>query len=280
MKGEDDDDEGSDTEDGLQVVREPTPKYVGGARTETWTQPLVPGWKESEDYVAEAERRKFMTGARDQLVALTRGEGSPWLWERIGQAYMCAIPGHFNDEPANCLRIRVESDGQLLDAALRGLPYFAHRADLPPLAGIVQLDRTRDGDRYCYPVLASLAATSRLGGDPLRQLGGEGIRRAAGSYYLADYVNEPCWYRRAIDRHPDLCADALATVYRSLIRRRIRHNNHLFALSDDNASAGGGAAGGTDPARRLPDAVYEGAGLRSPRSALGRPAPRAQGGAG
>ena len=237
VKGEDEDDEGSDTEDGLQVVREPTPKYVGGARTETWTQPLVPGWKESEEYVAEAERRKFMTGAGDQLVALTRGEGSPWLWERIGQAYMCAIPGHFNDEPANCLRIRVESDEQLLAAALRGLPYFAHRADLPPLAGIVQLDRTRDGDRYCYPVLASLAATSRLGGDPLRQLGGEGIRRAAGSYYLADYVNEPCWYRRAIDRHPDLCADALATVYRSLIRRRIRHNNHLFALSDDNASA-------------------------------------------
>ena len=50
-------------------------------------------------------------------------------------------------------------------------------------------------------------------------------------------MNEPPWYRRAIDRHPDLCAEALVTVYRSLIRRRIRHNNHLFALSDDRAHA-------------------------------------------
>ncbi len=68
-----------------------------------------------------------MKKSRQQLTALTRGEGSPWLWDRIGQAYMCAIPGHFNDEPVNCLRVRVQSDEQLLDSVLRGLPRFVHR---------------------------------------------------------------------------------------------------------------------------------------------------------
>ena len=229
--------DGSDGEDGVSSVREPTPKYAGKARAETWTQPLVPGWKESEDYLVEAERRRFMKEGRQQLPALARGEGSPWLWDRIGQAYMCAIPGHFNDEPVNCLRVRVQSDEQLLDSALRGLPHFMRRDDLPPLAEIVRLDRTREGDRYCYPVLASMAAAASLGHDPLSELDREGIRRAVGSWYLADYVNEPPWYRRAVDRHPGLCAEALVTVYRSLIRRRISHNNHLFALSDDSAHA-------------------------------------------
>ena len=237
VKGEDEGDQGSDVQDGLEVVREPTRKYAGKARIETWTQPLVPGWKESEDYLVEAEWRKFMKEGRQQLTALARGEGSPWLWDRIGQAYMCAIPGHFNDEPANCLRVRVQSDEQLLEAALQGLPHFVHRDDLPPLAEIARLDRTADGDRYCYPVLASLAEAARFGDDPLSELDREGIRRAVGSWYLADYVNEPPWYGRAIDRHPDLCAEALDTVYRSLIRRRINHNNHLFALSDDDTHA-------------------------------------------
>ncbi len=218
-------------------VREPAPKYVGSAGAETWTRPLVPGWKESEDPLVETERRKFMADAREQADVLARGLGSPWLWDRIGRAYMCAIPGHFNDEPANSLRVRVESDERLRDAAMRGLPRFLHREDLPPLGEIVRLDRTSEGDRYCYPVLASLAATDALGRDPLGELDDEGIRRAAGAWYLADHVAEPSWHRRAVERRPDLCAEALVTVYRSLIRRRIGHNRHLFALADDDAGA-------------------------------------------
>ena len=116
---------------------------------------------------------------------------------------------------------------------LKGLPGFVHRNDLPPLAEIVRLDGTKEGDSYSYPVLASLAETARLGGDPLCGFGREGITRAVGSYYLADYVKEPPWYRRAIDNHPDLCADALVTVYRSRIRRRVKRNHHLFSLSHD-----------------------------------------------
>ena len=46
-------------------------------------------------------------------------------------------------------------------------------------------------------------------------------------------MKAPPWYRRAVDQHPDLCTDALVTVYRSRIRRRVERNNHLFALSED-----------------------------------------------
>ena len=214
-------------------VREPTPDYPGKARTETWTQPLVPGWKESGDLVAEARQRKFMAEAREQIAQLARGEGSPWLWHRIGRAYMCAIPGHFDDEPSASLRAQLESDERLLDAALRGLPRFAHRDDTPPLDEIVRLDGTKEGDHYSYAVLASLAETTRHGGDPLLRLDEAGIKRAIGACHLAQFVKEPTWYRRAIHRYPCLCADAFVSVYRSLIRRRIECDGYLFALSDD-----------------------------------------------
>ena len=234
---ETEDDEMSNDENGGKVVRESKPKYAGAARPDPWRQPIVPGWKESEDFVKEAERKRLMSDGREQIAALARGEGSPWLWERIGEAYMCAIPGHFGDEPADCLRVRFESDGQLLDAALRGLPHFVRREDLPPLAEIVQLDQEFGGDRYCYPVLASLAATVNGGGDPLNGLDEEGIRRAVGSWYLADHVHEPPWYRRAVREHPGLCADALVTVYRPLIRDGSEHTRHLFDLAADDANA-------------------------------------------
>lgn len=236
-KAETEGEEVSDDEKGPEVVREPSPKYTGKAKPDPWRQPTVPGWKESEDFVKEAERLRFMADAREQVDALALGEGSPWLWERIGEAYMCAIPGHFGDEPTDCLRARVESDGQLLEAVLEGLPHFVHRDDLPPLAEIVRLDRKREGDRYCYPVLASLAATTTSGSDPLDALDDDGIRRAVGSWYLAHHVHEPPWYRRVACEHPGLCAEALITVYRSLIRHGSGHNRHLFDLSHDDANA-------------------------------------------
>lgn len=218
---------------GGSTVREPPPRYTGKARTETWTQPLVPGWKESEDYAVEAERRRFRKDAREQIARIARGDGSPWLWHRIGRAYMCAIPGHFNDEPTASLRTQVESDQRLLDAALRGLPHFAHRDDIPTLDKMARLDGTEDGDSHSYPLLASLAETARHGGDPLRRLDEAGITRAVGAYCLARFVKEPAWYRRAVHRYPRLCADALVTVHRRLIRRRSQRTGYLFALSDD-----------------------------------------------
>ncbi|MDE2793470.1 MAG: hypothetical protein OXL34_01520, partial [Gemmatimonadota bacterium] len=65
----------------------------------------------------------------------------------------------------------------------------------------------------------------------------EGIRRAVGSWYLADHVHEPPWYRRAVREHPGLCADALVTVYRPLIRDGSEHTRHLFDLAADDANA-------------------------------------------
>ena len=241
-------------EDGGGTVREPTPGYAGTARMETWTEPLVPGFRASGDPVAEATQRKFMAELRDRIAEVERGEGPPWLWDRIGCAYMCAIPGHFEDEPVESLRTQVESDERVLKAALRGLPHFVHRADIPPLAEMVRQEDTLEGDLHAYPVLASLAETARQGGesasqgdeperpagepakpggDPLRHLGDAGITRALGACHLARFVKEPAWYRPAVHRHPQLCADALITVYRALIRRRTECDGPLLALSDD-----------------------------------------------
>ena len=226
---------GSGGEGGAGAVREPVPLYTGKAWTETWTRPLVPGRRESVDPVTEHEQREFMSCACREVVAVRRGRGDAWLWHRVGRAYMSAVPGSFDAEPTAGLRALVESHETLLDAALQGLPHFVHRGDIPPLVEIVRMDETSGGAHYPYPVLAGLAETARLGHDPLHGLDAEAIRRAVGCYYLADYVREPPWYRRAIDRHPQLCAEALVTVYRSRIRRRSGNNSHLFALSHDAA---------------------------------------------
>ena len=224
-------------EDRGSPVREPTPRYAGKARTETWTQPLVPGPIESGDPVAEDRQRKFMAELRKRIAQIARGEGPPWLWDRIGCAYMCAIPGHFEDEPVTSLRTQVEADERLLAAALRGLPHFVRRNDVPSLDQMARQDATPEGDFHAYPILAGLAETARQGGDPLRHLDDTGISRAVGAYHLARYVKEPTWYRRAIELHPQLCADALITVYRALIRRRAECDGPLLTLSDDDRYA-------------------------------------------
>ena len=277
---ETEDDEMSNEENGRETVRESTPKYAGAARPDPWRQPIVPGWKESEDYGKEAERKRFMSDGREQIAALARGEGSPWLWERIGEAYMCAIPGHFGDEPADCLRVRVESDGQLLEAALRGLPHFVRRGDLPPLAEIVQLDQEIWGG----PLLLSGARQpgrdrqgrrrplerAGRGGDPPGRgilVPGEPRARAALVPSCGRRTPRPL-RRRAGHRvpapHPRR-ERTHSTPLRSRRRRRQRR---------------GGAAGGAHPARRLPDTVCEAAVPGAPRAALGRaalPAPGAVG---
>ena len=269
-----------DYEAGPPRVREPTPRYGGKTGVSAWNRPIVPGWKESEDYTKQAERRKFMADARQQVTVLERGEGSPWLWHRIGRAYMCAIPGHFNGDPTDTLRLQVESDERLLDSALKGLPGFVHRNDLPPLAEIVRLDGTKEGDSYSYPVLASLAETARLGGDPLCGLGREGITRAVGSYYLADYVKEPPWYpargrqaprplrRRAGHGVPVAYPAPRQTQLpslRPLRRRGIRR---------------GGAAGGPGSVGRFPDSLHQAAGICAACAPVGRTALRPEGRAG
>ncbi|MDE2783754.1 MAG: ATP-binding protein [Gemmatimonadota bacterium] len=224
-------------EDRTRPAREPTARYAGKATTETWTQPLVPGSKHSGDPVAEDRQRKFMAELRKRIAQIARGEGPPWLWDRIGCAYMCAIPGHFDDEPVASLRTQVEADERLLAAALRGLPHFVRRIEIPSLHEMARQDATLEGDFHAYPILASLAETARQGGDPLRHLGDAGITRAVGASHLARYVKEPTWYSQALELHPRLCAEALITVYRSLIRRRAECDGPLLALSDDDRYA-------------------------------------------
>ena len=167
VKGERKDAAKRDGEVGPLRAREPTPKYTGKARVSAWNRPIVPGWKESEDYTKQAERRKFMADARQQVTVLERGEGSPWLWHRIGRAYMCAIPGHFNGDPTDTLRVQVESDERLLDAALKGLPGFAHRDDLPPLTEIVRLDGTRGGGQLLLPAAGQPGRDCEAGERPV-----------------------------------------------------------------------------------------------------------------
>ena len=104
-----------DYEAGPPRVREPTPRYGGKTGVSAWNQPIVPGWKESEDYTKQAERRKFMADARQQVTVLERGDGSPWLWHRIGTRLHVrdtrALQRRPNRHPARPGRVRRTASG-------------------------------------------------------------------------------------------------------------------------------------------------------------------------
>ena len=224
-------------------VREPSPGY--GAPSGSFPgygDPIVPGLEEAEDPILRDERIRLMAGVREHEDAMARGRGSPWLWHMMGRAYMGAMPEHYQGDPIERLRIRLGDDDGLLTSVLAGLPRLVRRDDLPSLDEIVRLEEehakappfTDAVPRFAYQILAAMGEIGRLGGDALDGLDADAVARAVGCYYMTPYVEEPPWYRRAVRAHPEPCAEALATVHRSLIRRRKDHNNHLFALAGDS----------------------------------------------
>lgn len=227
-------------------VREPAPGYRAPSGSfPGYGDPTVPGLEEAEDPILRDERIKLMAGVREHEDALARGRGTPWLWHMIGRAYMGAMPEHFEDDPIERLRVRLADDEGLLASVLAGLPRLVGRDDLPSLDEIVRLEEehakappfTDTVPRFAYQILAGMGEIGRLGGDALEGLDAGGVARAIGCYYITPYVEEPAWYRRAVRAHPEPCAQAQATVHKSLIRRRKDHNNHLFALAGDSIYA-------------------------------------------
>ena len=227
-------------------VREPSPGY--GAPSGSFPgygDPMVPGLEEAEDPILRDQRIKLMAGVREHEDALARGRGSPWLWHMIGRAYMGAMPEHFEDDPIERLRVRLQDDEGLLTSVLAGLPRLVGRDDLRSLDEIVRLEEEYAKappfddtvPRFAYQILAGMGEIGRLGGDALEGLDAGGIARAIGCYYITPYVEEPAWYRRAVRAHPLPCAQALVAVHKSLIRRGKDHNNHLFALAGDSIYA-------------------------------------------
>lgn len=227
-------------------VREPSPGYgAPSGGFPGYGDPMVPGLEEAEDPILRDQRIKLMAGVREHEDALARGRGSPWLWHMIGRAYMGAMPEHFEDDPIERLRVRLQDDEGLLTSVLAGLPRLVGRDDLRSLDEIVRLEEEYAKappfddtvPRFAYQILAGMGEIGRLGGDALEGLDAGGIARAIGCYYITPYVEEPAWYRRAVRAHPLPCAHALVAVHKSLIRRGKDHNNHLFALAGDSIYA-------------------------------------------
>ncbi len=227
-------------------VREPSPGYRAPSGVfPGYGDPMVPGLEEAEDPILRDQRIKLMAGVREHEDALARGRGSPWLWHMIGRAYMGAMPEHFEDDPIERLRVRLQDDEGLLTSVLAGLPRLVGRDDLRSLDEIVRLEEEYAKappfddtvPRFAYQILAGMGEIGRLGGDALEGLDAGGIARAIGCYYITPYVEEPAWYRRAVRAHPLPCAQALVAVHKSLIRRGKDHNNHLFALAGDSIYA-------------------------------------------
>ena len=181
------------------------------------------------------QHTEFMTYVRGQRESLASGECSVPLLDFIAQAYLGVSHRDRDLSPVDRVAKLLDSDQELVGAALDGLRRIVPRPEVPGVLDIIRLDEEEQRSLYARPVLAGLAERDRIGGDALEGLADEVIVRSVASYYLTPLglARRPGWYVQALLSHPAPVASALVQVYQSLIRRDRAVDEHVHYLAHD-----------------------------------------------
>ena len=175
-----------------------------------------------------------------------RARATPVLLDHLARTYFGFDSGHMSSDPIDSLRNLLDSDESLVSATLSGFERVLERDDLPDLDEIVRLDSEGKYSRLALPVLAGLAEGDRTGCGGHRTLTADGIKRAAGFYYLIPRptvrgprpgwyrpAGVPDWYDELVRSHAELVAASLVAVHRSKIRRKVQCEEDLAPVAWD-----------------------------------------------
>ena len=181
------------------------------------------------------QHTEFMTDVRGQRESLASGECSVPLLDFIAQAYLGVSHRDRDLSPVDRVAKVLDSDQELVGAALDGLRRIVSRPEVPGVSEVIRLDKGEKMSLYARPVLAGLAERHRIGGDALEGLSAEVVVRSVAFYYLTPLglARRPDWYVEALLSHPAPVATALVQVYRSLIRRDRAIDEHVHYLAHD-----------------------------------------------
>ena len=204
-------------------------------------------WKQEAAVARERRRREeqqFVAHVREQASDLSAGSCTPALLDHLARTYFGFDSGHMSTDPIDSLRNLLASDESLVSATLSGFERVLERDDLPDLDEIVRLDSEGKYSRLALPVLAGLAEGDRTGCGGHRTLTADGIKRAAGFYYLIPRptvrgprsgwyrpAGVPDWYDELVRSHAELVAESLVAVHRSKIRRKMQCEEHLAPVA-------------------------------------------------
>ena len=220
------------------------------------TEATLAKWKQEAATVRERQRQEeqqFVAYVRARADQLAAASCEPALLDCLARTYFGFDSGHMLADPVESLRSSLDSDDNLVSAALSGFKCTLERDDLPDLDEIVRLDKEGRRSLYALPVLAGLTEGDRTGYGDHRRLTEDQIRRAMGFYYVSPRPMvrspyplvqgpHPGWYRRAeipqwydelVRSHAEVVAESLVAVHISKIKRKASCEEHLAPVAHD-----------------------------------------------
>lgn len=180
----------------------------------------------------QKRKQKELGSIRRQKNELAEGNGPPSLLHRLATIYFDGLNTE-EGEPKDHLRAYLDGDKELVQAALEGFCNLLDREDLPDLDQITQLYETGQISYYANPYLAGMEEQDEK---VLDRMDEKGKRRALGFYLVADvspHKLDPKWYEQALERYPEVVADALVSIHNACVRARNLPGKHLFKMAFD-----------------------------------------------
>ena len=180
----------------------------------------------------QRRKQKELESIRRQKNELAEGNSPPLLLHRLATIY---FDGIYTEEggPKDHLGAYLDGDKELVQAALKGFCSLLDREDLPDLDQITKLYETGQISYYAKPFLAGMEEQDEKVLDLMDE---EGKRRALGFYLVADvspHNLDPKWYEHALERYPEVVADALVSIHNACVRARSLPGKHLFKMAFD-----------------------------------------------
>ena len=189
-----------------------------------------------EKYSEESQREvdEWVDYVRSNADALRENRATPALLFEVGKAYFGYSPGRFtNVEPQSGFGELFGDDNELIEATLAGIRGTVWREDVPEPNEIIRLQSESRMHYLAFPFLAGMDEVQRVKPEELNQFSRLQMRKALTFYFCnpAGHRENPGWYVRFVNSHPELVADVLVQCATALIRAGNEHISGLYELA-------------------------------------------------
>lgn len=211
-------------------------------------------WEESRralEKEREHRRRQWLDAVRQEVPALLDNRGAPWILQRMAEGWFERgttpvtygewLEGSRSEEIPlpRWLVEEFEPHDDLAAAALQGLRGVPRRRDMPDADEILNLRSKSRRHRLSVPFLAALHDQHPEAATFVHELNERQQRQALALHYCvgASWGRRPAWYRRLVQRRPEVAASVLLPFARAELQARRDHVAGLQMLHRDRHHA-------------------------------------------
>lgn len=211
-------------------------------------------WKESRrtfEKEREHRRRQWLDAVRQEVPALLDNRGAPWILQRLAEGWFerGTTPVTYGERLEGSRSEEIPLQRWLVDefdphedlaaAALQGLRGVPRRRDMPDADEILDLRSKSRRHRLSVPFLAALRDRHPEAAAFADELTERQQRQALALHYCvgASRGRRPAWYRRLVERRPEVAASVLLPFARAEIQAGRDHVAGLRMLHHDRPHA-------------------------------------------